>query len=216
MSRKVEPWTADERAVLRRLVTPRKIQEYLDALAYSDESDYRSPRDVLRDRRAHCMDGALFAAAALERLGHPPLLVDLRAVRDDDHVLAIFQVDGHLGAVAKSNTTTLRYREPIFRNLRELALSYFEFYYNVEYRKTLRSYSLPVDLRRFEAHGWRTDARAVDAIVDALDRREHRPLVTRAMIARLSRVDRDVYEAGFLGSNPAGLYRPAPRRSRAG
>jgi len=201
--------------VLSRLTTPRRIQEFLDAVPYSDEHVYRSPRDVLRDRRAHCMDGALFAAAGLARIGHPPLIVDLAAVRDDDHVLAIFRVDGYLGAVAKSNTTTLRFREPIFRNLRELALSYFEFYYNVEHAKTLRSYSLPVDLRRFEGASWRTDAGAVDAIVAALEARTHRPLVSRAMIARLSLVDRQIYEAGFLGANPHGLFRPAPRKTRA-
>lgn len=213
MTRKSVEWTPAERAALGELKNPRAVQEFLDAVAYSDESRYRSPREVLAERRAHCMDGALFAAAALERLGHPPLLVDLRAVRDDDHVLAVFRVNHQWGAVAKSNTTTLRFREPIFRNLRELALSYFEFYFNVESEKTLRSYSLPVNLRRFHRQHWHTDAHCVDAIVEALDRREHKPLVSRAQVARLSKVDREIYDAAFLGANPAGLYQPPPRRA---
>ena len=129
---------AAERAVFRRLTTPEKIQRFLDDLAYNKEPDgdtCRSPRRVLRDRTAHCMEGALFGAAALRMIGHPPLLLDLEAVRDDDHVLAIFRLRGHWGAVAKSNYSGLRYREPVYRTLRELAMSYFEHYYNLQARE---------------------------------------------------------------------------------
>ena len=145
---------AAERAVFRRLATPEKIQRFLDDLAYNKEHDgetCRSPRRVLRDRTAHCMEGALFGAAALRMLGHPPLLLDLEAVRDDDHVLAIFRERGHWGALAKSNYSGLRYREPVYRTLRELAMSYFEHYYNLKREKTLRNYSRPVNLRRFDS-----------------------------------------------------------------
>ena len=142
-----QPVYAGERAVFRRLTTPEKIQRFLDPeLAYNKEPDgatCRSPRRVLRDRTAHCMEGALFGAAALRMLGHPPLLLDLEAVRDDDHVLAIFRLRGRWGAVAKSNYSGLRYREPVYRTLRELVMSYFEHYYNLQKEKTLRRYSRP-------------------------------------------------------------------------
>jgi hypothetical protein len=124
----MDAFNAEERAVLRRLNTPEKIQRFLDGLAYNKEPDgntCRSPRRVLRDRTAHCMEGALFGAAALCAIGHPPLLLDLEAVRDDDHVLAIFRSHSHWGAVAKSNYSGLRYREPVYRTLRELVMSYF-------------------------------------------------------------------------------------------
>src|SRR5678816_1385428 len=140
-------FTAAERAVFRRLNRPEKIQRFLDSeLAYNKEPNgptCRSPRRVLRDRTAHCMEGALIGAAALRMCGHPPLLMDLEAVRDVDHVLAIFRLRGHWGAVAKSNYSGLRYREPVYRTLRELAMSYFEHYYNLKREKTLRKYSRP-------------------------------------------------------------------------
>ena len=118
-------------AVARVLKTPAAIQAFLDETPYSAENRYRCPLSVVRDRKAHCFDGAVFAAAMLRRLGHPPLIVDLLPnERDDDHMLALFRVDGLLGAVAKSNFSGLRYREPICRSLRELILSYFEDYFN--------------------------------------------------------------------------------------
>ena len=204
--RRAGPWSAAERRVLDRLTTPRAIQDFLDATPYSTEPIYRSPRDVLRDRRAHCVDGALFAAMALERLGLPPLVLDLRAVRDDDHVIAVFGVDGLLGAVAKSNTSGLRFREPIHRTARELALSYFADYYNTKREKTLRSYSRPFDLRRLDALGWRTDATRLEELVARLDRLRHFPLLDAAAIARLAPVDDLAYRAGFLDADADGLF----------
>ena len=203
-----EPWIARERAVLSRLGTPGAVQRFLDGLRYSDDGRYRSPRSVLRDRRAHCFDGALFAAAALRRLGHEPLLVDLRAVRDDDHVIALFRSRGRIGAVAKSNFVGLRFREPIHRTVRELVLSYFEPYYNLRREKTLRSYSGPVSLRPFDRLDWLTRDETMDLIAERLDAARHFPLVTRAQAARLSRVDDRSYRAGMVGVNAAGLYRP--------
>src|SRR5512142_3441826 len=107
-----QPWTKTEAELLRQLDSPEAIQAYLDSVPYNDEITCRSPRRVLRDGKAHCMEGALFAAAALERLGQPPVLVDMRAERDDDHIVALFRRGGRLGAVAKSNFTGLRYRSP--------------------------------------------------------------------------------------------------------
>lgn len=203
-----EPWTPRELRVLGRLSDPVAIQAFLDRVPYNADPVYRSPRSVLRDRKAHCFDGAVFAAAALRRLGHVPLLVDMRAVRDDDHIIAVFRRDGHFGAVAKSNFVGLRFREPVFRNLRELMLSYFEDFFNVDREKTLRSYSAPLDLSRFDPLGWETRDGAMDVIAARLDTARHFPLITARQEARLARVDDRFFRAGMLGINRAGLYKP--------
>jgi len=199
----MSPFSFRERAVLRRLDTPAKIQRFLDfELAYNKEPEghtCRSPRRVLRDRTAHCMEGALFGAAALRMLGHPPLLLDLEAVRDDDHVLAVFRVRGHWGAVAKSNYSGLRYREPVYRTLRELAMSYFEHYYNLRKEKTLRRYSRPVNLKRFDPIGWMTAEDDVWAIPEYLCTIAHTPLLPDGLPARLGRVDERLFAAGLVG-----------------
>lgn len=202
------PWTRSELAILDRLTDPVRIQGFLDTLSYSADDIYRCPRSVLRDRKAHCFDGALFAAAALRRLGHPPLLVDMRAVRDDDHIIAIFRRGAYIGAVAQSNYVGLRYREPVFRTLRELVLSYFEAFYNVDREKTLRSYSAPLDLSRFDALSWETRDEGLDKIASRLDTVRHFPLLGRRQAASLSKVDERSYKAGMLGINRAGLYKP--------
>jgi hypothetical protein len=200
-------WTAAERRTLASLSSPGAIQAFLDGVEYSADHFYRSPRSVLRDRLAHCVDGALLAAAALERLGLPPLLLDLRAVNDDDHVIAVFQRRGLFGAVAKSNFVGLRYREPIYRSPRELALSYFDLYYNSDGERTLRSHSAPLDISRFERPGWRIDDAAVEPIVDALDRSRHYPLLPEDAARELLKMDERSYRAGMLGVKEAGLYR---------
>ncbi len=201
-----EPWTARERALLGRLDTPARIQEFLDAVPYSDDLFYRCPRKVMKDGKAHCFDGAVFAAACLRRLGHPALVLDLRAVRDDDHVLAPFRQNGRLGAVAKSNFAGLRFREPIHRTLRELVLTYFEDYYNVEGEKTLRGYSALLDLAAFERVAWRTDDAPMDAIAARLDSMKHAQVLTKTMERALSPKDRRGYEAGMHGTIASGLY----------
>jgi len=195
-------FTAAERAIFRRLRTPEKVQRYLDDLAYNKEPHgptCRSPRRVMRDRTGHCMEGALFGAAALRMLGYPPLLLDLEAVRDDDHVLAIYRMRGHWGAVAKSNYTGLRYREPVYRTLRELAMSYFEDYFNLKKEKTLRRYSRPVNLKRFDSIEWMTAEEDVWPIPYYLCDIAHTPLIDAPMEARLGRVDERLFAAGLVG-----------------
>ncbi len=192
----------EERAVLRKLSRPEKIQEFLDQLPYNKEKDgdtCRSPRRVLRDRTAQCMEGALFAAAALHFHGHPPLLLDLEAEHDDDHCVAIYRERGHWGAVGKSNYAGLRIREPVYRTMRELALSYFEHYYNPKGRKTLRNYSSPVDLRRFDRIHWMTAEEDLWVIPEYLCDVPHRRLITPAMSRHLRRMDRRLFEAGQVG-----------------
>ncbi|HUP02832.1 MAG TPA: hypothetical protein VMU19_02505 [Bryobacteraceae bacterium] len=194
--------TSAERATFRRLNTPEKIQRYLDEIAYNKErggETCRSPRRVMRDRMAHCMEGALFGAAALRMIGFEPLLLDLEAVRDDDHVLAIFRRRGRWGALAKSNYAGLRYREPVYRTLRELAMSYFEHYFNLKREKTLRAYSRPVNLRRFDAIGWMTAEEDLWAIPEYLVDVSHRPLIDAGAAAKLGRVDDRLFAAGLVG-----------------
>jgi hypothetical protein len=192
-----------ERSVLRRLNRPDKIQRFLDKeLGYNKEPDgptCRSPRGVLRTGVAHCMEGALVAAAALAFHGHPPLLVDLEAVRDDDHVLAVFRAGNSWGAVAKSNYSGLRFREPVYRSVRELVMSYFEHYYNLQGEKTLRAYSRPVNLNRFARFHWMTAEEEVWMIPEHLVEIPHTPILTWRQERALSRMDERLFAAGKLG-----------------
>jgi hypothetical protein len=197
-------FTQEEWRVLQRLKTPALIQKFLDReIAYNQEPQgdtCYSPRRVLRDRVAHCMEGALFAAAALRVHGHPPLLLDLEATQDSDHVLAVFRQRGHWGAIAKSNFAGLRFREPVYRTVRELALSYFEHYYNLRGEKTLRAYSRPVSLRRFDRIHWMTADRDVWEIPSYLCDIPHTKLLTAAMERNLNTMDRRLFAAGRVGS----------------
>lgn len=205
-------WTDDEEAVLASLSTPARVQDFLDSIPYTTDHQTRSPRRVLRDRCAHCTEGAIFAAAALRFHGHPPLVVDLRAENDDDHVIAVYRWRRCWGAVAKSNFVGLRYREPIFRNLCELALSYFEEYFNTLGEKTLRAYSRPLDLSVFDHIRWMTTERDLEIIGARLDSVRHYPLLDDEAIRNLRPVDKRMYEAGFLGTDMAGVYIAQPRR----
>ncbi len=194
-----------EYALLRGLKSPPGIQEFLDfKIHYNKEREgptCRSPRRVLRDRLAQCFEGALLAAAALRVLGHVPLLLDLCAVRDDDHVLALFRRRGCWGAVAKSNYAGLRFREPVYRTLRELAMSYFEDYYNTKAERTLRSFSTrPVHLARFDRIRWMTTEKDLWIIGDHLTAVRHTPLLTPAMVRGLSRLDRRSFRSGLTGA----------------
>ena len=207
--------TKSEYRMIARLTTPRKIQDFLDGLPYSVESIYRCPLRVLREHTAHCFDGALFGASALRRLGYPPLVLNMPAiVEDDDHLLALYKRDGHWGALAKSNFVGLRFREPIYRTLRELAMSYFEQFYSVEGKKTLRSYTVPLNLKAFDKLNWMTSDEPLKRIGDRLDEIRKVPLLTRRMIAGLSLVDERSYRAGLVGSNRAGLFQPHNRTRR--
>jgi hypothetical protein len=187
-------------SVLHKLSTPEKIQRYLDDLPYNKEKDgetCRSPRLVVQHNSAHCFEGALFAAAALRVSGRPPLILDLAAVRDDDHVIAVYRTGDCWGAIGKSNYSGLRFRSPVYRTLRELALSFFEHYYNLKGEKTLRSYSRPVNLSRFDSIGWMTAEEPLWAIPEYLCEIKHTAIFapTRRMY-----MDERLYKAGLLGS----------------
>jgi hypothetical protein len=192
-------FTSAELRTLRRLKTPAGIQRFLDELPYNLSFTARSPQKVLQDRTASCLEGGIFAAAALRVLGFPPLIFDLEAEQDTDHVVAIFKVRGHWGAVAKSNFTGCRYREPVYRSLRELAMSYFNIYFNLRGERTLRRYSRPVNLARFDRLHWMTTNKPIWFIAEHLCEIPHIPLLAPSMEKRLTRVDQRTVRAELVG-----------------
>ncbi len=192
-----------ERKILRRLTTPVRIQQFLDNeirynLEPSGDTCY-SPRTVLSKGVAHCMEGAMLAALALRLLGHPPLLVDLEAERDTDHVLAVYRANRYWGAVAKSDYSGLRSREPVYRNIRELVMSYFEHYFNPAGEKTLRAYSRPVNLQQFDRSDWMTSEDNVWVVPNYLCEIKHTPILTKTMLRKVAPMDKRLYAAGRLG-----------------
>jgi hypothetical protein len=193
---------------MQRFRKPSDIQKYLNELRYRENAGARSPLVIEKTRIANCFDGAIYAAAALETFGHPPLIVDLEAKNDDDHVIAVYRLSGGWGAIAKSNTTMLQSREPVYRSLRELVMSYFDGYFNINGYKSLRSYSVPVNLRRFDAISWRTTGNPLDQIQDGLNNARHYPLITGQMERILAIAEPIVMRACFLDSNSKGLYKP--------
>lgn len=201
-------WTTEETGFLQSLPDPDRIQAFLDSIDYNPNYECRSPRYVIRKRSAHCFEGALFAAAALEFIGYKPLIVDMKSFNDDDHVIAVFRERGHWGAVAKSNFTSLRFREPVYRSLRELIMSYFDFYFNINGDKSLRSYSRPLDLSIYKGRHWSTTEEDLEFIGDKLESMHHYPVIDEGMINNLSRASNIMLKAGMLGSNIEGLFVP--------
>jgi hypothetical protein len=201
-------WTTEEKEFLNRFNDPWSIQVFLDSIDYNPSYECRSPRWVIRKRSAHCFEGALFAAAVLDFLGYKPLIVDMKAFNDDDHVISVFREDGYWGAVAKSNFTSLRFREPVYRSLRELIMSYFDFFFNLNGDKSLRSYSLPFDLTLFNKRNWATTDEDLEYIGDKIESLYHFPVVSEKMIKKLNIASDSMLMAGLLGSNEDGLFKP--------
>ncbi len=186
-------FTKEELRILRSLNTPRKIQDFLDTLRMNFEENGEtnlSPRKVLQERHAHCMEGAMLAATALRLAGWKPLVMDLKANgKDFDHVVAVFQIDNFWGAISKTNHGVLRYREPVYKTIRELAMSYFHEYFSDDGKKSLRSYSNPVDLSRFDRDHWMTAEEDLWSIPHYIDEVRHFPILTKSQIARLRPAD---------------------------
>ena len=195
---------------LRALKSPLGIQRFLDSMPYHLAPTAWSPRRVLREQTAHCLEGATFAAAALRVLGYPPLVLDLEAEQDTDHVIAVFKVRGHWGALAKSNFTGCRYREPVYRTLRELALSYFHIYFNLRGERTLRRYSRPVNLAQFDDYEWMTSEENIWVVPNHLCDIPHKPLLTATQIKGLTRVDPRTIQGEIIGHR-RDRSKPAPR-----
>lgn len=192
-------FTPKELRKLRSMKNPFGIQKFLDAIPYHLEDTAWSPRKVLAEQTAHCLEGAIFAAAALRANGYPPLLLDFEAEHDTDHVIAIFRENGGWGAIAKSNYSGCRWREPIHRTLRELALTYFNLYCNLRRERTLRRHSGPVNLKRFDRQHWMTTEKPVWFIVYHLFEIKHYSLITPAQAKHLHRVDERLFQAECLG-----------------
>lgn len=192
-------FTPAELRQLRALKTPVGIQRFLDAIPYHLAGTAWSPRRVLQEKTAHCLEGAIFGAAALRVLGFPALILDLEADQDTDHVIAVFKMRAHWGAIAKSNFVGCRYREPVYRTLRELALSYFHVYFNLRGERTLRRYSQPVNLARFDRRGWMTSEKGIWFIAEYLVDIPHRSLLRRGLEKHLTRVDRRTWDSEMVG-----------------
>ena len=201
-------WNKEELKFLKEMDEPIKIQSFLNSINYNPDPVCRSPRWVIKKYSAHCFEGALFAAACLQNIGFKPLLVDLKAFNDDDHVIAVYKQDKYWGAIAKSNFTTLRFREPVYRSIRELAMSFYDFYFNVLGDLSLRSYSLPLDLTKFNKREWTTTDDDLEFIGDYLEKLRHFPVIPNSIIPKLNKVDSKLLEASLLGANEAGLYIP--------
>ncbi|MGO8796363.1 MAG: hypothetical protein ACLQLC_16200 [Candidatus Sulfotelmatobacter sp.] len=195
----LQAFTPKELRQLRAMKDPYGIQKFLDDAPYHLADTAWSPRRVLAERTAHCLEGSIFAAAALRANGFPPLLLDLEADQDTDHVIAVFRQHGAWGAIAKSNYAGLRWREPVHRTLRELALSYFNEYCNLRRERTLRRFSDPVDLKRFDRQNWMTTDKPVWFVVYHLFEIKHYPLLTPAMVKGLHRLDDRLFDAGCVG-----------------
>jgi len=191
--------TPAELRKLRSLKDPHGIQRFLDDMPYHLADTAWSPRRVLQENTSHCFEGATFAAAALRAVGYPPLVLDLEAEHDTDHVIAIYRHRGHWGAVAKSNYTGCRYREPVYRSLRELALSYFDVYFNLRRERSLRTFSRPVNLARFDRQHWMTTGEHLWFVAEYLFTIHHYRLLSSAMISKLHRLDDRSFRAGCLG-----------------
>jgi hypothetical protein len=197
-----------EKKVLEGLKSPIKIQSFLNGVPYSEDEFYRCPLRVLRERKAHCFDGALFAAMAMRRIGHPPLILELIPnSRDDDHILVLFKQYGHWGSVAQSNFSGLRYREPVYRTLRELVMSYFEDFFNSVGEKTLIGYRGPINLKVFDRLDWMSSDTGLETLSSDMDRYRLHPVISPEMAAGLAPLDERSLRAGMLGTNQAGLFK---------
>jgi len=193
---------------LKQFKKPIDIQTFLNDLKYNSEYVTKSPRKVFEEKTANCFEGALFAAAVLRTMGHKPLIVDLVAENDDDHVIAIYKQNNCLGAVAKSNTTVLRFREPVYRTLRELVMSFFDFYFNTIGEKSLRTYSNPVNLSKFDKYNWMTTDDDLEFIGDYLYTIKHNKIVSTKSLRSLNLADDELIKLCFSGSIEEGLFKP--------
>ncbi len=201
-------YSKKEISLFKKLSTPSKIQDYLNSIAFNFEKNGQtcfSPREVIKKRTAHCAEGAIFAAAVLEYHGHKPLILDLRSTTkpyDYDHVVAIFKIDGYFGAISKTNHAVLRYREPVYRTIRELVMSYFHEYFLDTGKKTLREYSDLLDLNKFNKLDWRTTDKNLFDIPAYLDDIKHHKILTPKQIRNLRLADKIEIEAGKIREYP--------------
>ncbi len=196
-------FTKEEIKIYKKLKTPAKIQDFINSLKTNFElkgDTCYSPRKVLKHKKAHCVEAAVLAASILKFHGYPPLIIDLEATKDDyDHVLAVFKKDGFWGAITKANHACLRYREPVYKNIRELAMSCFhEYFLNKNGKKTLRKYSIPVNLNRFNKLNWETSEEDIWFVPEYLCDVKHFNILTKKQIRGLRKVDKIEIDSGKI------------------
>lgn len=200
-------FSKEEIKIFKSFKKPIDIQHFLNKVGYNPEYITKSPRFVIQHKSANCFEGALFAAAALRFLGYKPLIVDMMAFNDDDHVIAVFKKNNLWGAIAKSNTTLLRFREPVYRSIRELVMSYFDFYFNTLGDKSLRSYSNTVNLAKYDKQNWMTTEYNLEFIGDYLFEIKHKELYPKSS-RPLNKADKEVVDICFSGAVLKGLFVP--------
>lgn len=201
MKKKV--YSTAEIKIFKKLDTPAKVQDFVNNLKFNFEQQGEtcmSPRRTLKARKAHCMEGAMLAAAILEFHGQKPLVLDLKSIKpgDDDHVVALFRQFGCWGAISKTNHGVLRYREPIYKTISELSISYFHEYFLKDGRKTLREYSNPLNLNYFNDFGWRTSEQDLFEIPSRIDKIRHFKILSAVQIKNLRKADPIEIKAGEL------------------
>ncbi len=195
-------FTKKEKALLKKLNTPAKVQDFINSIPFNFEHDgvdrVKSPVRVLREKSAHCIEGAIFSAYALSLHGFKPKLIYLKTTKNDlEHVITLFEQDGFLGAISKTNHAVLRYREPVYKNVRELVMSYFHEYFLNDGTKTLRGYSDPLDLSIFE-DGWEVAEEDLWGIDEELDKMKHHEIISKNMAKRLRKADKIERKAGEM------------------
>jgi hypothetical protein len=192
------------RRKFNQLNTPFTIQQYLNSLTYNGEERDRSPLNVMLDNQSHCLDGGFLAALCLWQIGFKPLLIDIVPDPgvDDDHVLALYQIEGRWGALAKTNYINLGFREPVYKNLRELVMTYFEHYVSIHHQKVLTGYTRPIDASRYIDLNWAWDEAGANILYHKhFYGRKPISLITKSMAKRLSPVTDRAYESETLHTN---------------
>ena len=199
-------WTFEEEKFLRSLKNPDSIQHYLDSLAYNPVDDALSARYAMLSGDAHCLEGGFIACAALEFLGKLPLMVSLQAEDDDHHVRVVYKEASGWGAISKSNTTLLRNRAPVYKSIRELVMSYFDFYFNSKGKKSLYAYSNPINLNSYKTWNWRTGEENLKALGIGFNELTHFEIVNLRLLKSLPRASHSLKDACFMGADLSGLY----------
>lgn len=192
-------FTKKEIVLMNKLNTPAKVQDFLNSLRFNFEEDdietLKSPIRVLREKNAHCMEGALLGAYILSLHGYKPLILHLKTTKHDfDHIITLFKEDGLWGALSKTNHGVLRFREPIYKNIRELVMSYFHEYFLDNGMKTLRQYSKPLNLNVFEK-GWEKEEGDLWGIDQELDKIKHYDIASKKVFKKLrlaDKIERDI------------------------
>jgi hypothetical protein len=201
-------WTHSEIKLLKKLNSPYKIQDYIFHLKYNPDSSTASPRVVMERKSAHCFEGALLAAAALEFHGERPLILDLVAHNDDDHVITLYKYKNKWGALSKTNTTTAGMRLPVYKSVRELVMSYFDFYFNTKGDYSLHKYSTPINLNRLNHYHWRTTNKDLITMGYELNKFTHIEILSKKELAQFPRAYKKTVDGTFFKSMKSGLYQP--------